>query len=178
MDHDSSWVRADTGRGDAAGAPGRTRSRIRRGSGRGQAEGCRSSTGSDQRAAGTTHRRDGARGGREAWAAWLPRRRVRTQGVRPASVPAEGEDGRDHDPPSRARRALRLRRLLWTRRALGAEQVILRVTQILRLAGLVDFSGIAPGVLEAARQRGTAVHSWIDGYHFGTQSAPEPERSE
>ena len=53
--------------------------------------------------------------------------------------------------------------------------MILRVTQILRLAGLVDFSGIAPGVLEAARQRGTAVHSWIDGYHFGTQSAPEPE---
>ena len=53
--------------------------------------------------------------------------------------------------------------------------MILRVTQILRLAGLVDFSGIAPDVLEAARQRGTDVHSWIDGYHFGTQSAPEPE---
>ena len=53
--------------------------------------------------------------------------------------------------------------------------MILRVTQILRLAGLVDFSGIAPDVLEAARQRGTDVHSWIDGYHFGMQSEPEPE---
>lgn len=40
---------------------------------------------------------------------------------------------------------------------------MLRVTQVLRLAGLVDFSGIPPAVLEAARQRGTAVHQYIDG---------------
>ena len=52
---------------------------------------------------------------------------------------------------------------------------MLRVTQILRLAGLVDFSGIDPAVLEAARRRGVAVHHWIDGTLRGLLDGESPE---
>ena len=39
------------------------------------------------------------------------------------------------------------------------------VTEVLSIAGLTDFSGVPPGVLEKARVRGTQVHEiteWID----------------
>ncbi len=36
------------------------------------------------------------------------------------------------------------------------------VTEILKLCGLSNFSGIAPDVLENARRRGVAVHAWTE----------------
>jgi hypothetical protein len=40
-------------------------------------------------------------------------------------------------------------------------EVVPSVTQILKRAGLIDFSGIPPTILERARRRGTAVHQAI-----------------
>ena len=42
--------------------------------------------------------------------------------------------------------------------------VVPSVTQVLSASGLVDFSGIPKGVLEAAQARGTAVHSAVHYY--------------
>jgi len=41
------------------------------------------------------------------------------------------------------------------------------VTEVLRIAGLVDLSAIQRDVLETARQRGQSVHTWIDGMNRG-----------
>jgi hypothetical protein len=43
-----------------------------------------------------------------------------------------------------------------------------RVTEILRTAGLIDFSGVPPDVLEASRQFGSAVHKMIELWHENT----------
>lgn len=41
------------------------------------------------------------------------------------------------------------------------------VTEILELAGLVDYGHVAPGVLEVARVRGAAVHEWLELLDLG-----------
>jgi hypothetical protein len=46
--------------------------------------------------------------------------------------------------------------------------IVPSVTQILQCAGLVDFSGIAPAVLEAAAERGTIVHTITEYLDKGT----------
>lgn len=46
--------------------------------------------------------------------------------------------------------------------------IIPSVTQILQCAGLVDFSGIAPAVLELAAERGTIVHAITEYLDKGT----------
>jgi hypothetical protein len=51
-----------------------------------------------------------------------------------------------------------------------------RVTAILEAAGLgPDFSAVPPAVLEAARQRGTAVHAAIEADHYGYAVDLAPE---
>lgn len=46
--------------------------------------------------------------------------------------------------------------------------IVPSVTQILQCAGLVDFSGIAPAVLELAAERGTIVHTITEYLDKGT----------
>ena len=44
------------------------------------------------------------------------------------------------------------------------------VTEVLSIAGLVDFAGVPPDVLEAARQRGQDVHEWAEAIDLGLLS--------
>ena len=45
------------------------------------------------------------------------------------------------------------------------------VTEILHIAGMSNFGGIPPSVLEHARRRGGAVHEWTDGFDQEYRSA-------
>lgn len=50
------------------------------------------------------------------------------------------------------------------------------VTEVLKLCGLVDYSGIDPEVLERARARGEEVHQWIELIEAGEAATPtDPE---
>lgn len=50
------------------------------------------------------------------------------------------------------------------------------VTTILKVVGLApDFSMIPEDTLNAARDRGTAVHAAIEGHHYGYETALAPE---
>ncbi len=50
------------------------------------------------------------------------------------------------------------------------------VTEVLKLAGLTDFSMVNPEVLENARLRGTAVHEWLEMVDLGFMEADaEPD---
>lgn len=49
------------------------------------------------------------------------------------------------------------------------------VTEVLELAGLVDFSRVDADVLERARARGSAFHEWADSIDFGLlEGEPAP----
>ena len=53
---------------------------------------------------------------------------------------------------------------------------LISVTEVLKLAGLVDLSGIPEATLERARERGVDVHSWVEGMALGLiddESPPE-----
>lgn len=52
------------------------------------------------------------------------------------------------------------------------------VTEILSIAGVSDFSGISPEVLEIARARGSLVHEWCELLDLGHVSADETPPTE
>lgn len=52
---------------------------------------------------------------------------------------------------------------------------VVSVTECLQIAGLTDFSGIDPEVLEKARQRGSEVHAWLEMSNGGLLDGVEPD---
>jgi hypothetical protein len=52
---------------------------------------------------------------------------------------------------------------------------LVSVSEALKLAGLVDFSGVPRETLEYARQRGQDVHGWIEGIALGLIDDEEPD---
>jgi hypothetical protein len=58
--------------------------------------------------------------------------------------------------------------------ALAGERIV-SVTEVLKLAGLVDLSHIPVETLERARQRGHDVHAWVEGIALGLIDDETPD---